>query len=198
MHRLIPPLLFLSTVYSVAIIQTNDTYQASADQNQDFITIPQQDNLTEELHSDHYPEPLLESLSDHSGDIDIGQEAYDDTTNSTALEQQTITDIKDHEHKTCQMCKIRDEQKRHRVEAIKKRISHVLKLDVLGMPNTTSKRLPKVPSFLRLREKYENAKMQSDSPNSFKEERLKYQDIQEEYGQPERTYTFAKERMYIS
>ncbi|XP_069111530.1 growth/differentiation factor 8-like [Argopecten irradians] len=197
MHHICHPLLFsvlFSAVYAVAINQPNNTYQTLEQVNKDLPSIPKHDTLTDEIYDDDYYSELALERARAKNNIEYEYDMLNDTANSTDYYYyEEIEQVKNPKQQKCQMCTIRDEQKRHRVEAIKNRISHVLKLDVLGMPNTTAKRLPKVPSFLRLREKYENAQMQSDSPNSRKEEKLRYQDVQEEYGQPERTYSFARE-----
>lgn len=95
----------------------------------------------------------------------------------------------------CQVCRIREDQKRLRIESIKNRISHALQLDVLGLPNVTRKIVPKIPSYERLRQQYELnlSGMQSDQPYSHAEE---VEDEEEEFGRMERTFVFSENRKY--
>lgn len=98
----------------------------------------------------------------------------------------------------CQTCRIREDQKRIRIESIRNRIEHALKLDIFGIPNITDLRIPKVPSYQRLRERYENEErvggMQSDAPYSYADQ---IEDEEDEFGRAERTYIFSEERKYI-
>jgi hypothetical protein len=97
----------------------------------------------------------------------------------------------------CRTCRIREDQKRIRINSIKNKIAHALKLDILGIPNITAIRIPKVPSYERLRQRYENeervAEMQSDAPYSYADQ---IEDEEEEFGRAERTYIFSEERKY--
>lgn len=93
------------------------------------------------------------------------------------------------EQHRCSSCTIRDDQKKHRIESIKNRISHALKIDVLGKPNMTNTKLPKIPQFMKLKERYEIREaldMQGDQFSGFME------DYEDEFGQSQRTYTFAQ------
>lgn len=103
---------------------------------------------------------------------------------------ETMSSDNNHGNETpsrCKSCAIREEQKKHRIEGIKKKISHALNLDLTNMPNATGVKLPKVPSFLRLMERYER---ESNSPYRQYQD---YEDEEDEFGQPERTYTFARQ-----
>lgn len=90
----------------------------------------------------------------------------------------------------CSSCTIREDQKKHRIESIRNRISHALRLDVLGMPNMTNTKLPKIPQFQKLKERYEikeELDMQNDGFSGSSRA-----DYEEEFGQTERTFTFAQ------
>lgn len=102
------------------------------------------------------------------------------------------------EQSRCQSCRIREDQKRIRIESIKNRIAHALKLDILGIPNITEIRIPKVPSYQRLQERYEmqerDSEMQNDAPYSYADQ---IEDEEDEFGRAERTYIFSEERKSI-
>ncbi|KAK3108333.1 hypothetical protein FSP39_005763 [Pinctada imbricata] len=90
----------------------------------------------------------------------------------------------------CKSCHIREQQKRKRIESIKNKITHALKFDIHGLPNITDARIPRVPSYQRLLERYDlmnNANVQADSPY-----RSSLEDQMEEYGRTERTYMLGK------
>ena len=91
----------------------------------------------------------------------------------------------------CQSCINREEQKRRRIQVIKKRIVHALRMDEHGFPNITNNRVPQVPSYQRLEARYfaeMNRNMQADAPYDYQS---LIQDEEEEFGRTERTYTFA-------
>jgi hypothetical protein len=92
----------------------------------------------------------------------------------------------------CSSCTIREDQKKHRIESIKNKISHALRLDVLGMPNMTSTKLPKIPQFQKLKQRYEiREELDMQNDGSVRSSR---EDYEEEFGQSEKIYTFAQLR----
>lgn len=121
---------------------------------------------------------------------DEGRELRSETDEETLLEHlYNQTQYRDQNRSKCTSCTIREDQKRNRIESIKNRISHALRLDVLGKPNMTNNKLPKIPQFQKLKQKYEIREaldMQSD------EVRNSQEDYVEEFGQSQRTYTFAQ------
>ncbi|XP_061194053.1 growth/differentiation factor 8-like [Saccostrea echinata] len=94
----------------------------------------------------------------------------------------------------CPTCHIREHQKRLRINSIKSRLSHALRLDVLGLPNVTGTRIPKIPSYERLRRQYDNEvnleEMQYDQPYSYTEQ---IEDEEDEFGRMERTFISSEE-----
>lgn len=97
----------------------------------------------------------------------------------------------------CQPCRIRESQKKLRLDSIRAKLSHALRLDVLGIPNVTRTRLPKVPSYERLQQQYENElnlnEMQNDQAYSYAEQ---LEDEEDEFGIMERTFIFSEDRKY--
>lgn len=99
----------------------------------------------------------------------------------------------------CQLCHIRESQKRLRKESIKNKLMHALRLDVFGLPNVTRRHFPRVPSYERIREQYnreidlEEMRMQRDQPYSYEERVV---DEEEEFGRPERTFIMSENRKY--
>lgn len=93
----------------------------------------------------------------------------------------------------CISCTIREDQKKHRIESIKNRISHALRIDVLGKPNMTNTKLPKIPQFQKLKERYEIREALDMQNDQYRGEREDYED---EFGQSHRTFTFAQNRKY--
>lgn len=95
----------------------------------------------------------------------------------------------------CQPCRIRESQKKLRLDSIRAKLSHALRLDVLGIPNVTRTRLPKVPSYERLQQQYENElnlnEMQNDQAYSYAEQ---LEDEEDEFGIMERTFIFSEDR----
>lgn len=94
----------------------------------------------------------------------------------------------------CQPCRIRESQKKLRLDSIRAKLSHALRLDVLGIPNVTRTRLPKVPSYERLQQQYENElnlnEMQNDQAYSYAEQ---LEDEEDEFGIMERTFIFSED-----
>ncbi|XP_062606337.1 growth/differentiation factor 8-like [Saccostrea cucullata] len=113
---------------------------------------------------------------------------------SQNTESQSDSDGLNSNRTRCQSCRIREDQKRIRIESIKNRIAHALKLDILGIPNITDLRIPKVPSYQRLRERYDSeqimSEMQGDAPYSYADQ---IEDEEDEFGRAERTYIFSEE-----
>jgi hypothetical protein len=101
----------------------------------------------------------------------------------------------------CPSCRFRESQKRIRMESIKNKLMHALGLDILGLPNVTMRRLPKVPSYERIQEKYnreislEELHMQHDQAYSYAE---RIEDEEDEFGRMERTFITSEVRKYPS
>lgn len=137
--------------------------------------IPQADNITEP--NGQY----------NTSDMDFEQLVH-------LFQQNTDYSETDGNVQRCRTCHIREHQKRLRINSIKSRLSHALRLDVLGLPNVTRTRFPRIPSYERLRHQYENEinleEMQYDQPYSYTE---RIEDEEDEFGRMERTFIFSEE-----
>lgn len=185
--------MFICAVKAFAINSTKSTEETVANVSESkprTIDVSDQDILAHYLLNRGSDTVNGNTLVDYDEeDYHLGNTTYD---YSNSQSDTVLGDVLPRVNKTksCAMCKIREEKRKSRIDSIKNRLSHALKIDELGTPNMTRNKLPKVPSFLRLQEKFENRHMLSDSPSEYSDD-FYYEEEKEEYGEPERTYVIA-------
>lgn len=110
------------------------------------------------------------------------QTGLDYTTEDVSENNDTLNETGD----ACSVCKLREQDRKFRLETIKRQILNKLGFSNSKLPNMTGKNFPRTPSLQKLIDQYE---MQGDQPYGGMDD---YLPEDEYYGQVQRAYTMSQ------
>lgn len=153
---------------------------------------------------DDIPQEYIESLKklynmedhDDTYDNDFEETNYESYHKSNSVLEPSNSDYVDNSKDSndtsnetedaCSICKLREQDKKFRLEAIKGAILNKLGFSSSKLPNMTGKNFPRTPSLQKLIEQYE---MQGDQPYGGMNDYLPEDDY---YGDIQRAYTISQ------
>ena len=138
-------------------------------------------DIKDPLATDYYDEYDNKDYRTHKTDsgLDYSSADYVDDSKET-------NDTSNETESGCSICKLREQDKKFRLETLKNEILNKLGFSNSKLPNMTGKNIPRTPSLQRLIEQYE---MQGDQPYGGMDD---YLPEDEYYGQIEKAYTISQ------